>query len=89
MPFGDVTCFTASDVDMLVDFLDGVQHEFGSKPRRDGVVSFQASEICTQIEMMIAVFVVSREGRCQRETSRSFGLSKTNTIERVGAVLLV
>ncbi|CAN0023315.1 unnamed protein product, partial [Scytosiphon promiscuus] len=54
MTFVDVISFTASDVDMLVDFLDGVQHEFGSKPRRDGVVSFQARakhHSSTELEM--------------------------------------
>lgn len=43
MPTTCVTSFTAASVDLLVDFLDGIQVEFGSKPRRDGVVSFQAS----------------------------------------------
>lgn len=43
MPTPVVASFTASDVDVLVDFLDGIQVEFGSKARRDGVVSFQAS----------------------------------------------
>eukprot|EP00752_Nemacystus_decipiens_P007651 g6840.t1 len=41
----DVTSFTAASVDLLVDFLDGIQVEFGSKPRRDGVVSYQELEM--------------------------------------------
>lgn len=41
MSVPDVTSFTVASVDLLVDFLDGIQVEFGSKPRRDGIVSFQ------------------------------------------------
>lgn len=72
MPFLDVTSFTASDVDMLVDFLDGVQHEFGSKPRRDGVVSFQASTTHNApMEEIVAVIVVSRSWRIVSQKNHS------------------
>lgn len=39
----DVTSFTTANVDLLVDFLDGIQVEFGANARRDGIVSFAAS----------------------------------------------
>lgn len=41
MPVSDVATFTLADVDVLVDFIDGIQVEFGSNARRDGTVSFQ------------------------------------------------
>lgn len=60
MALPDVTSFTAASVDLLVDFLDGIQIEFGSKPRRDGIVSFQVNtpgERCHAVINTIPLFI--------------------------------
>lgn len=41
MPVTDVATFTLANVDVLVDFIDGIQVEYGSNACRDGTVSFQ------------------------------------------------
>ncbi|CAM9152661.1 unnamed protein product, partial [Ectocarpus sp. 13 AM-2016] len=44
----DVISFTTANVDLLVDFLDGIQVEFGSNARRDGIVCLKLSLVIEQ-----------------------------------------
>lgn len=41
MPSSFLASFSADDVDVLVDFIDGVQVEYGSNVRLDGLISFE------------------------------------------------